>query len=181
MPRHHALIAALLVAAPSTAGAQTLADALAACESFTANHAIPDTVDTEFTLFGDFDYATMDTEFGPVLLTFALDYGLNSTTYCDLIGADPRDTDGPIWVTWGQAMPLVKQFLAQREADSGGKVLPSLTGQLMFAACRDDGGYFITAQEGLLDDRVAGLQPEAHPLLVRINEWSGNAAKPCDF
>ncbi len=179
--RHPALIAALLVAAPTTASAQTLADALDACESFTANHAIPDTVDAEFTLFGDFDYATVDTELGPVLLTFALDYGLNRTTYCDLTGADPRDSSGPIAVTFLQALPLIDAWLAGREAEGGGKIIPAFDDQRMFAACREGGGYFISAQSTPLGDQTQGLPPDALPLIVRINEWSGNAAKPCDF
>ena len=179
--RHPALIVALLAAAPATAAAQTLADALDACESFTANQAIPDTVDTEFTLFGDFDYATMDTELGPVLLTFASDYGMDGITYCDLTGADPRDKTNPVTVPFLRAQPLIDAWLAGREAAGGGKILPAFGGQRMFAACREDGGYFISAQSTPLGEQTSGLTEDALPLIVRMTEWTGNAAKPCDF
>ena len=179
--RHPALIAALLVAAPSAASAQTLADALDACESFTANHAIPDTVDTEFTLFGDFDYATMDTELGPVLLTFASDYGMDGITYCDLTGADPRDETGPLHVTWASALPFIETWFADRVTKGGGKLLPTLGAERMFAACSEAAEYFITARSYPIGDTTAALPEEDWPLVVRITEWTGNAAKPCDF
>ena len=181
MRRRHGLTAALLVTAPATAVAQTLADALAACESFVANHATPDTVDTEFTLFGDFDYATIDIELGPALLTFAADYGLNRSTFCDLTGADPRDAEGPIRITNLQALPLIDAWLASRAAEGGDKVIPVFDDRRMFAACRTDGGYFISAQSTPLGDQTKGVPPDALPLIVRINEWTGNAAKPFDF
>jgi hypothetical protein len=176
------LICALLLSlVPVAATAQSLAEAMTACEAFVANRAIPDTVDSEFTLFGDFDYATVETEVGPVLLTFAAEYGTQEVTYCDLMGTDPRDEDGPTTVTWAAALPMIETWFAARAAEGDGKVLPYVGDQRMFAVCREDGGYFISAQPGLIGDRHTGLPQAEWPLYVRINEWSGNAAKPCDF
>jgi hypothetical protein len=177
-----AVIRALLLSlTPFAARAQSLSEAMNACEAFVANRAIPDTVDTEFTLFGDFDYATVETEVGPVLLTLAAEYGSQAVTYCDLMGTDPRDDEGPVAVTWAAALPMVEAWFAARAAKGDGKLLPFAEDQRMFAVCRDDGGYFISAQPGLIGDRHTGLPQADWPLYVRINEWSGNAAKPCDF
>lgn len=158
-----------------------MADALDACESFVATGTIPDTVDTEFTLFGDFDYASVTTEAGPVLLTFALDFGLNATTYCDLTGADPRDEASPIHVTWTRALPLIEPWFAARLAKGGGKLLPTFGAERMFAACSQAAEYFITARPYPTQDQTAALPEGDWPLVVRITEWTGNAAKPCDF
>ncbi len=176
-----ALPVALLLSAPLAAGAQTMAAALDACESFVATGTIPDTVDTEFTLFGDFDYASVNTEAGPVLLTFAVDYGLNGTTYCDLTGADPREDGGPIHVSWTRALPLIEPWFAARLAKGGGKLLPTFGAQRMFAACGDAGEYFISAQPYPIGDQTADLPEEDWPLAIRVNEWTGNAARPCDL
>ena len=177
--RRFLFIPCLLATAPATL-AQSLAIAIDACESFVATGTIPDTVDTEFTLFGDFDYAAVETEVGRVLLTFALDYGMNSTTYCDLTGADPRDESAPISVTWSKALPLIDSWYSQRVAKGGGKSLPVFGAQRMFAACSDAGEYFISAQPYSVGKQTANLPEDDWPFVISVNEWSGNAARPCD-
>jgi hypothetical protein len=171
----------LLIAAPLAANAQTLADALDACESFVLTGNIPETIDTEFTLTGDFDYGTMQTDVGPLLLIFAKESGADAVTSCDVTGADPRDKAGPIRVSWSTALPLIDPWFTARAARGGGKTLQVFGTQRMFAACTETAEYFITARSHPIVDEATALPEEEWPLVVRITEWTGSAARPCDL
>ncbi len=179
---HGVAALATIVLAALPAGAQTLAEALDACEAFVANHAIPENVDTDLTLFGDYDYATYRTEAGEVVLSFAEDYGPTHAWFCDLQGADPRDKDGPITATWAAGLPFLDAWLERRGASGEGKVVPMFGEMRTFAVCPEEGEpYFVTAQPIDLYERTEGLADADRPFFVRALNWTGSGSSPCDF